>query len=155
MRKGWDRNTGFWNTSYLLVVIYGCGRWTIKKAENQRTDTFELWCCRRLESPLEYKEIKPVNPIGNQLWIFIGRTDAEAEAPIPWPTEGNSQLFGRVWWWERLKAGGEVGDRVIGWHHQLNGHEFKQTQGDSKGQGSLVCCSSWGYKQSDMTEWLN
>ena len=68
----------------LPVVMYGCESWTIKKAEHQRTDAFELWCWRRLESPLDYKEIKPVNPKGNQFCIFIGRTDAETEAPILW-----------------------------------------------------------------------
>ena len=69
-----------------LVVMYGCESWTMKKAECQRIDAFELWCWRRLfESPLDCKEIQPVHPKGNQSWVFIGRTDAKAETPILWP----------------------------------------------------------------------
>ena len=75
------------------VVMYRCGSWTIKKAEGQRIDAFELWCWRRLlRVPWNCKEIQPVNPKGNQPWVFIGRTDAEAEAPILWPPDSNSQL---------------------------------------------------------------
>ena len=72
------------------VVIYGCESWTIEKAECQRIDAFELWCWRRLESPLESKEIQPVHPKGNQSWVLIGRTDAEAETPILWPPHAKS-----------------------------------------------------------------
>ena len=72
------------------VVMYGFQRWTIKKAECQRIDAFELWCWRTLESPLDCKEIKPVNPKRNQSWIFFGRTDADAEAPILWPPDVKS-----------------------------------------------------------------
>ena len=95
------------------VVMYGCESWTIKKAEHQRMDAFELWCWRRLfESPLDCKEIQPVNHKGNECWIFIGRTDAEAEVPILWPPDAKSQLIRkRPWCWERLKAGGEGDDR--------------------------------------------
>ena len=75
------------------VVIFGCESWTIKKAENWRIDAFKLWCWRRLESPLDYKEIKPVHPKGNQSWIFIRRTDAEAEAPILRPLDVKSRLI--------------------------------------------------------------
>ena len=71
----------------LSVVMYGCESWTIKKAEHQRIGTFELWCWRRLESPLDSKEIQPVHPKGNQSRVFIGRTDAEAETPILWPPD--------------------------------------------------------------------
>ena len=90
------------------VVTYGCKSWTIKKAERCRIDAFELWCWRTLENPLDSKEIKPVNPKRNQSWIFIGRTDAEAEAPIllaTWCEELTH--WKRPWCWERLKAGGE------------------------------------------------
>ena len=95
------------------AVMYGCESWTIKKAECQRIDTFELWCWRRLESPLYYKEIKPVHSKGNQSWIFIGRTDAEAEAPILWPPDVKNWLIGKLthWCWEKLKTGGEGDDR--------------------------------------------
>ena len=68
-----------------LVVMYGCESWTVKKAKCRRIDAFELWCWRRLESPLDCKEIQPVHPKGDQSWVFIGRTDAEAETPILWP----------------------------------------------------------------------
>ena len=77
----------------LPVVMYGCESWTIKKVEHQRIDAFELWCC--LESPLDCKKIKPVNPKGNQSWLFIGRTDAEAEAPVLWPPDVKSWLTGK------------------------------------------------------------
>ena len=76
-------------------VTYGCERWTAKKAEHQRTDAFELWCWKTLESPLDSKEIQQVHPKGNLSWIFIGRTDAEAEAPILWPPHDRSQLIGK------------------------------------------------------------
>ena len=75
------------------VVMYGCESWTVKKAERRRIDAFELWCLRRLESPLDCKEIQPVYPKGDQSWVFIGRTDAEAEAPILWPPHVKSLLI--------------------------------------------------------------
>ena len=117
----------------------------------------KTWCFRigvlekTLESPLDSKEIKPANPKGNQCWIFIGRTDAEAEAeaPIFWPSDAKSWLIKKDH--EDGKYGGQeekgwTEDQMFGWHHQLNGHEFEQTLGDSEGQGSLVCCSPWGRK---------
>ena len=78
-----------------LVVMYGCESWTIRKAESQRTDAFEMWYWRRLESPLGSKEIQPVNSKGNQSWIFIGKTDAEAETPIFWPSDAKNWLLGK------------------------------------------------------------
>ena len=72
------------------VVLYGCESWTVKKAELQRIDAFELWCCRRLLSPLDCKEIQPVHSKGDQSWVFIGRTDAKAETPIFWPPHAKS-----------------------------------------------------------------
>ena len=72
------------------VVVYGCESWTIKKAECQRIDAFELWCWRRLESPLDCQEIQPVHPKGDQSWVFIGRTNVEAETPIFWPSDAES-----------------------------------------------------------------
>ena len=75
------------------VVMYGCASWTIKKAERQRIDAFEQWCWIRLKSPLDSKETHPVHPEGNQSWIFIGRTDAEAETPILWPPDGRRWLI--------------------------------------------------------------
>ena len=119
------------------------------------------WCFwtavleKTLESPLDCKEIKPINPKGNHFWIFIGRTDAEAETPILWPPESaKSRLIGKhpdagKDWGQEKK--GMTEDEVVWWHHQLNGHEFEQTQGDGERQGSLACCSPWGCKVSDMT----
>ena len=72
------------------VVMYGCESWTIKKAERQRTDAFELWCWRRLLSPLDWKEIQPVHPKGDQSWVFFGRSDAGAEIPKLWPPDVKS-----------------------------------------------------------------
>ena len=112
---------------------------------------------KTLESPLDCKEIKPVNPKGNQSWIFIGRTDAEAEALILWAPDVKNQLTGKD-----PEAGEEWGqeekgttEEMIGWHDQLNGHEFEQAPGVGDGQGGLACCNSWGRKESDTTEWLN
>ena len=111
------------------VVLYGCESWTIKKAEHRRIDVFELWCWRRVffESRLDCKEIQPVHPKGNQCWIFIRSTDTEAEAPILWPPDAKRWLLwkhpdpGKDWRWEEK---GMTEDEMVGWHHQLNGHEF-------------------------------
>ena len=109
------------------AIMYGCESWTIKKADLQITDAFELWCWRRLKSPLNCKEIKPVNLKGNKPWIFIGGADTEAETPILQPPDAKSWLI-----WKDLDAGKDWGhedkgmteDEIIGWHHRLNGHEF-------------------------------
>ena len=112
------------------VVIYGCESWTIKKAEHQRIDAFELWCWRKtLESPLDCKEIQPVHPKGNESWIFIGRTDAETETPILWPLDLKNWLTGKdpdagKDWGQEEK--GTTEDEMVGWHHWPNGHEFEQ-----------------------------
>ena len=113
---------------------------------------------KTLESPLDHKEIKPVNPKGNQPQIFIGRTDAEADALILWSTNTKSWLIGKnpdagKDWGQEEK--GKTEDEMIGWRHWLNGQEFEQTLGDSEGQGSLACCNPWGHKESDITEQLN
>ena len=108
------------------------------------------WSMETLKSPLDCKEIKPVNPKGNQSWIFIGRTDAEAETPILWPSDVKSWLIGKApdagkdW---RQEGKGMTEDEMVGWHHQLNGHVFEQVLGVGDGQGSLVCCSLWGHKE--------
>ena len=132
------------------VVMCGCESWTTKKAEHWRIDAFELWCWRRLfENPLDCK-IKPFNAKGNQSWIFIGRTDAEAETPILWPPDGKNWLIrkdaddGKDWGWEEK---GMTEDEMFGWHHQLYGHEFEQALSVGDGQGSLVCCSPWSHKE--------
>ena len=115
----------------------------------------EGWVLKKtLKIPLDSKEIKPVNHKGNQPWIFIGRTDAKAEAPIIWPPDVKSWLTGKdpdagKDWGQEEK--GVTEDEMVGWHYQLNGQEFEQTLGDSEGQGSLASCSSWSYKELDMT----
>ena len=128
--------------------MYGCESWTMKKAEHQRTDAFELYC----------KEIKPVHPKGHQSWIFIGRTDAKAAAPVLWPPDAKSQLIGKdpdagKDWGQKEK--GTTEDEMVEWCHQFNGHEFEQIPGDNEGQGSLACCSLWSLKESDTTEQQN
>ena len=142
----------------LPVAMYGCESWTIKKAESQRIDAFKLWCWEKtLESPLDCKEIQQVHPKGNQSWIFIGRTDGVAEAPILWPPNVRSQFIlkdpgsGKDWRQEEEET---TEDEMIGWHHQLDGHEFGWTLGVGDGQGGLVCCNSWGRRESDTTERL-
>ena len=122
------------------------------------------WCFwtvvleKTLESPLDSKELKPVNPKGNQSWIFIWWTDTEAEAPVLWPPDAKSWLIGKDpdagkdW---RQEEKGTTEDEMVGWHHQLDGHEFKQALGVGDGQGSLECCSPWGCKELDITEQLN
>ena len=138
--------------------MYGCESWTIQKAKHWRIDAFELRCWRRLESPLDCKEIQPVHPKGDQSWVFFGRTDVEAETLIFWTPDEKSWLI-----WEDPGAGEDWGqeekgmteDEMVGWHYWLNGHGFGWTPGAGDGQGGLTCCSSWGCKESDMIERLN
>ena len=103
------------------------------------------------------KEIKPVHPKGSRPWIFIGRTEAEAEAPILWLPDAKSRLIGKdpddAKDWRPKKRATE--DEMFGWHHWLSGHEFEETPEDSEGQGSLACCSPWGRKELDTAEQLN
>ena len=113
---------------------------------------------KTLESPLNSKQIKPVNPKGNQFWIFFGRTDAEAEVPILWPPNVKNWLIGKDpdagkdrRWEEKETAE----DEMVGWHHWFNGPEIEHALGVGDGQGGLVCYSPWGHKESDMTERLN
>ena len=141
------------------VVICGCDSWTIKKAERQRIDAFELWCWEKtLESSLDCKEIQPAHPKGNQSWLFIGRTDAEAEAPILWPSDVKNWLIGKdpdagkAW---RQEEKGTTEDEMVGWHHWLDGHEFEQAPRVVARWGSLAYCRPWGHKESDTTERLN
>ena len=114
---------------------------------------------KTLESPLDSKEIKSVNPKGNQSWMSIGRTDAKAEAPILWPPDARSRLIrkdtdaGRDWRQEEKETMRRGWD---GWMAlKLNGHEFDRALGEGEGQRSLACCSPWSCKESDTNEWLN
>ena len=109
------------------------------------------------ESPLDCKEIKPVNPEGNQPWIFTERTDAEAEVPIFGHLMRRADSLAKILMLGKTEGRRRRGwqDEMVGWHHRLNGHECEQTLGDSEGQGSLACYSPWGRKESDTTERLN
>ena len=122
------------------------------------------WCFwtvvweKTLESPLDCKEIQPVHPKGDQSWLFIGRTDVEAETPILWTPDAKSWLIGKdpdagKDWGQEEK--GTTEDDMVGWHHWLNAHGFGWIQGVVDGQGGLACCSSWGHKELDMTDYLN
>ena len=108
------------------------------------------------EDYLDSKETKPVNLKGNQLWIFTRRTDAET--PILWPPDAKNWLIGKDpdagkdW---RQEEKGTTENEMVGWHHRLDGHEFEQAPGVGDGQRSLACCSPWGCRESDITEWLN
>ena len=129
----------------------------------KESSTLKNWCfCNvvlenALESPLDWKEIKPVYPKGNQSWIFIGRTEAEAESPIFWPPDVKNWLIGKDsdagkdW---RQEEKGMAEDEMVGWHHRL-WHEFEQALGAGDGKGSLACRCPWGCKESDLTEWLH
>ena len=145
-------------TSLLRIGIrFGCESWTVKKAQRQRIDAFELWCWRRLESPLDCREIQPVHFERDQPWDLFGRNDAKAETPVLWPPHVKTWLTGkdsdtaRDWGQEK----GMTEDEMAGWHHGLDGCKSEWTPGDGDGQGGLVCCDSWGCKESDTTEWLN
>ena len=110
---------------------------------------------KTLESPLDFKEIQPVHPEGDQSWVFNERTDVEAEAPIIWPPNVKSQLITKdldVGKDGRQEEKGMTEDEMVGWHHQLDGHEFEQALGVGEGQGGLVCCSPRDNKESDTTE---
>ena len=135
--------------------------WELDHKEGWMLKNWCFWAVmleKTLDSPLGCKEIKPVNPKGNQSWIFTRGTDAEAEAPILWPPDAKSRLIrkdsdaGKEW---RQEHKGMTEDEMVGWHHWLNGHEFEQILGDGEGQGSLACCSPCGCKEPDTSEWLN
>ena len=129
------------------------------KLDHKEGWTPKNWCFqivvleKTLESPLDCKEIKPVNLKGNQPWIFIERTVAEAEAPILWLPDMESRLIikdpdaGKDW---KQKEKGVTEDKMVEWHHQCNGHEFEQTPGNSGRQRNLACCSPWGHKEWEM-----
>ena len=138
--------------------MYGCESWTVKKAEHRRIDAFELWCWRRLLSPLDYKEIQPVHPKGDQPWDSFGRNDGKAETPVLWPPHVKSWLIGKDSDGGRDSGQEEKGmteDEMAGWHHRLDAHEFGWTPEVGDGQGGLACCDSWGHKESDTTGQLN
>ena len=135
--------------------------WELDCEERWAPNNWCFWTAvleKTLVSPLDGKEIKTVHPKGDQSWVFIGRTDAEAETLIRWPPQvkgwliGKDPEVGRDWGQEE---NGTTEDEMAGWHHRLDAHEFGWTPGVGDGQGGLACCNSWGRKESDMTERLN
>ena len=141
----------------LPVVMYGCESWTIRKAERQRIDAFELWCWRRLmrvpwtarrSNQSILKETNPAYSLGGLMlklklhyFVHLMRRASSLEKTL---------MLGKIE--DKKKSGPQR--MMVGWQHRRNGHEFEQTPGDSEGQGSLVCCSSWGCKELDTTEQL-
>ena len=133
----------------------------LQELDHEEGSVTKNWCLQTVvlektpENPLDSKEIKPVNLRENKPWILTGRTDAEAEAPVFWSPDMNSQLTGKVpdagkdWGQKRVSE-----DKLSGCYHQRNGHELGQTPGDGEGQQGLACCSPWGCKESGMTVWL-
>ena len=141
------------------IVMYGCESWFIKKTECQRIDAFELWCWRRLlripwtakvSNQSIWKEFSPEYSLEG----LMLRLKFQYSGHLMWRTDslGKNLDAGKDW---RLEEKGMTEDKMVGWHYQLNGHEFEQAPQVGHGQGSLVCCSPWGHKDLDMTEWLN
>ena len=146
--KGLSSQGYGFSSSHVLI-------WELDYKESWALKNWCFWTVvleKTLEGPLDGKEIKPVNPKRNQSWIFIGRTDAEAETPILWPPETTNWLTAKEW---RQEEKGTTEDEMVGWHHQLDRHEFEQAPGVGDGQGSLACCSPWDSKELDMTEQMN
>ena len=143
------------------VVMYGCESWTIRKLSAKELMLLNFGALvleKTLENLLDCKEIQPVHPKANQSWIFTGRTDAEAETPVLWPPDAKNWLIGKdpdagKDWRQEKKWMTE--DEMVGWHNRLNGHELEQAPGVGDEQGGLACCSPWGCRESDTTEWLN
>ena len=132
--------------------------WEVDYKESWAPKKWWFWTVvleKTLEGPLDCKEIQPVHPRGDKSWVFIGRTDAEAETLVLWPPHAKNWLIwkdpdvGKDWMWEEK---GTAEDEMVGWHHRLNGHEFEWTLGVGDGQGGLACCDSWGAKSRT---WLN
>ena len=164
-----------WEVNIVLYIVLNwiiCWFWHINKhtnvwmweldyKENRAPKNWCFWTVvleKTLESPFNCKEIQPVHPKGDQFWVYIGRTDVEAETPVLWPPDVRSWLI-----WKDPNAGKDWGqeeketteDKMVGWHHRLNGRGFGWAPGVSVGQGGLSCCGSWCRKESDTIEWLN
>ena len=151
-KGSYSQNYGF-SSSHVWI-------WVLDHKESWASKEWYFWTVvleETLENPLDCKEIQPVHPTGNQPWIFIGRTDAEAEDPILWPPDAQHQFIGKApdagkdWRWEK----GMTENEMVGWHLWLDGHEFEEDLGVGDELGSLACCSPWGHKDLDTTEWLN
>ena len=173
---GWEwrghslgRNTrALWRHWNVLPLDFSSSHVWIWELDCKESWASKNWCFwtmvleKTLKSPLDCKEMQPVHPKGNKSWIFIGRTDAEAETPILWPLDAKKWLIGKdcdagkEW---RQEDKGTTKDEMVGWHHWLNGHECKQAPGTGDEQGSLSCCSQWGRRVrhdwvTEMTDWL-
>ena len=153
-------------TKFHLVkaMVFSSGHVWMWELDCEESWALKNWCFwtvlleKTLESPLDCKEIQPVHSKGDQSWVFIERTDAEAETPILWPPYAKSWLIGKDPDAGRDRGKEEKGtteDDMAGWHHRLDGHEFEWTPGVGDGQGGLTCYNSWDRKESDMTEQLN
>ena len=135
--------------------------WELDSEESWAPKNWCFWTVvleKTLESPLDCKEIQPVHSKGNQSWVFIGKTDVEAEAPVPWPPDAKHWLIwndpdaGKAWGQEEL---GMTEDEMVWCYHWFSGHGFGWTPDVGSGQGGLASCISWGRKKSDTTVWLN
>ena len=152
IKKQWHHfaNKGPYNQSYHFSSSY-VRMWKLDHKEGWAPKNWCFWTVvleKTLESSLDSKEIKPVNPKGNQPWIFIARSDAEAETPVFWPPDAKNWLIGKdpdAGKDRRQEEKGTTEDEMVGWHHRLNGHEFEQASGIGDGPGSLACFSSWGH----------
>ena len=137
------------------LVMYGCESWTIKKLRAEEMMPLNCVVENTLESPLDYKGIQLVHPKGNQSWMFIGKIDDEAETLILWPLDVKNWLIwkdlsaGKDWRWEEK---GATEHEMVGWPHQLNGHESEEILVVCDGQRGLACCIPWGHTESDTTE---
>ena len=140
------------------LVMCGCESWTIRKGEHWRIDGFELWCWKRLLRSLGLQG-DPTSQSSRKWVLNIHRKDwCWSWSSILWSPAAKSQLIGKdpdAWEGLGQKEKGATEDEMVGWHYWVNGHEFEQAQGVSDGQGSLACCSPWGRKELDLTEWLN
>ena len=160
-QRHYSAEKGPYSQSYKSFSSRHVWMWELDHKESWMPKNWCFWAValkKTLESPLDCKEIQPVHPKGNQSWIFIGTTDAEAETPILWPPDAKIWLIekdldaGKDWGQEEK---GTIEDEMVGCNHWLDGHEFEKDLGVGDGQGSLACCSPWGCKESDTTEWLN
>ena len=152
-----------WETPFSQMYGFSSSHiwmWNLDHNERWVLKNWYFWTAvleKTFDSPLDFKEIKPVKHKENHPSIVIGRTDAEAEDSILWPTDVKNWLIGKDpdagkdW---RQEEKGMTEDEMVGWHHWLDGHELEQAPGVGDGEGGLVCCSPWGHKESDMTEWL-
>ena len=149
-----------WQSPYRQSYGFSCNHIWMRELDHKENWAMKNWCFwtvvlkKTLESPVDCNEVKSVNPKGNQPWIFVGRTDAEAEVPILWTPNMKNWLTGKDsgkdW---RQEDKGTTKDEMVGWHHQLD--EFEWTLGVGDGQVRLTFCRPWGRKESDTAERLN